>query len=120
MVGQRRWGRDSYARLRATDRSSLAVHAQPLGPGGGAGGEPRTIRERAMGTVAIQTQCCLSKTDDEWDDEDGDGSDVDDLQKLEDEISDLKEEERKAAKRLKKKKLKEKRKTAERINLKVI
>ena len=26
-----------------------------------------------MGTVAIQTQCCLSKTDDEWDDEDGDG-----------------------------------------------
>ena len=27
-----------------------------------------------MGTVAIQTQCCLSKTDDEWDDEDGDGA----------------------------------------------
>ena len=26
-----------------------------------------------MGTVAIQTQCCLSKTDDEWDDEDEDG-----------------------------------------------
>ena len=26
-----------------------------------------------MGTVAIQTQCCLSKRDDEWeDDEDGD------------------------------------------------
>ena len=24
-----------------------------------------------MGTVAIQTQCCLSQTDDEWDDEDG-------------------------------------------------
>ncbi len=27
-----------------------------------------------MGTVAIQTQCCLSKTDDEWDDEDGDSA----------------------------------------------
>ena len=49
-----------------------------------------------------------------------DNSDLEDIQKLEDEISDLKEEERKTAKRLKKKKLKEKRKTAERINLKVI
>ena len=48
-----------------------------------------------------------------------DNSDLEDIQKLEDEISDLKEEERKTAKRLKKKKLKEKRKTAERINLKV-
>ena len=42
------------------------------------------------------------------------------LHKLEDEISVLKEEERKTAKRVKKKKLKEKRKTAERINLKVM
>jgi hypothetical protein len=41
------------------------------------------------------------------------------LKQLEDEISELQEEERKIAKRLKKKKLKEKRKTAEKINLKV-
>ena len=27
-----------------------------------------------MGTVAIQTQCCLSKTDDEWEDDDGDSA----------------------------------------------
>ncbi len=27
-----------------------------------------------MGTIAIQTQCCLSKTDDEYDDDDGDGA----------------------------------------------
>ena len=27
-----------------------------------------------MGTVAIQTQCCLSKRDDEWEDDDGDSA----------------------------------------------
>ena len=27
-----------------------------------------------MGTIAIQTQCCLSKTDDEYDDDGGDGA----------------------------------------------
>ena len=52
-------------------------------------------------------------------DENGDDSDAEELDRLDEEISALKEEERKAAKRLKKKKLKEKRKTAERINLKV-
>ena len=27
-----------------------------------------------MGTVAIQTQCCLSKTDDEWEDDEADSA----------------------------------------------
>lgn len=53
-------------------------------------------------------------------DDEAEAEEENELQELEDQITNLKEEERKNAKRLKKKKLKEKRKIAERIDLKMI
>jgi hypothetical protein len=82
--------------------------------------EKITFQEKEGKTAADALEAPADDDKKGEDDLNGDDSDADDLQKLEDEISDLKEEERKAAKRIKKKKLKEKRKTAERINLKVI
>merc|ERR1712141_806252 len=51
---------------------------------------------------------------------DSDGSEDEDLKKLEDEIYMLKDEERKGERRAKKKALKEKRRAAERIDLKMV
>ena len=72
----------------------------------------KNAKENQMTGMEMEEQADSDTAEDDEDDED--------LRKLEDEIDMLKDEERRTERRAKKRDLKEKRKTAERINLKMI